>query len=572
MKESLQKTIKNVKSWEDLKQLEKNVKTKGEFTPEVEQALSDQSSDLARLLIAEKADIDLHDLTPAEEKIIEAVSKYIGLMRQQGKFPERTLRQLRNRGLKDAAEISVSKAKPTQGYEILVDADLEDLSYEQIIVDHPEEFSPRAIWYARRTLKLANEHESPPTSLHTPLQTKTTNLLQWLKALAAEDEGFLAGFTNAEAAEAIGQGDLKAYGRDQGNIQSRIDFACYRCGLPPLGLAADAPFQKAWSETNRDWAFPVAAMQQMAQSRCWQSEDFDAVLRETERLPGRAHTLWIDEMATNEKKVKEWAFGLKHAESVEGVQPERKLRNPIWSRDELILALDLYLKHRKAPPGKNSPEVIELSNFLAEMGKTLGVGNAETYRNPSGVYMKMMNFMRFDPEYTRDGKVGLTRGNKDEGVVWGEFASDLKRLTEVVGAIRASIQQHHDDNELGGADEPDIAEAPEGRVLTRMHRVRERSRKLVELAKKRALAKYKKLCCEACGFDFSVKYGFKGEGVIDVHHTKPVHTLASDGDKTNVDDLALLCANCHRIVHSSRKWLSIDEVKRLIDEAKRGKS
>lgn len=572
MKESLQKTIKSVKSWEDLKQLEKNVKTKGELTPEVEQALSDQSSDLARLLIAEKADIDLHDLTPAEEKIIEAVSKYIGLMRQQGKFPARTLSQLRNRGLKDAAEVSVSKAKPTQGYEILVDADLEDLSYEQIIVDHPEEFSPRAIWYARRTLGLANEHESPPTSSHTPLQTKTTNLIQWLKALAAEGDGFLAGFTNAEAAEAIGQGDLKAYGRDQGNIQSRIDFACYRCGLPPLGLAADAPFQKAWSQTNRDWAFPVTAMQQAAQSRCWQSEDFDAVLRETERLPGRAHTLWIDEMATNEKKVREWAFGMGVPADADASLLARKPRNPAWSRDELILALDLYLRHRDAPPGKDSQEVIELSGFLAEMGKALGVGDAETYRNANGVYMKMMNFRRFDPDYTRDGKVGLTRGNKDEEIVWDEFASAPKRLAEVVAAIRASVQQHRDDRELEGTDEPDIVEAAEGRVLTRMHRVRERSRKLVELAKKRALGKYKRLFCEACGFDFSDKYGPTGEGMIDVHHTKPVHTLASDGDKTSVDDLALLCANCHRVVHSSRKWLSIDEVRKLIDEAKRGQS
>nr|WP_241197755.1 HNH endonuclease [Pseudomonas chlororaphis] len=47
---------------------------------------------------------------------------------------------------------------------------------------------------------------------------------------------------------------------------------------------------------------------------------------------------------------------------------------------------------------------------------------------------------------------------------------------------------------------------------------------------------------------------------MDIHHTKPLHTL-QPGDKTKLTDLALLCANCHRVVHSRRKWLSVAEVK-----------
>ena len=58
------------------------------------------------------------------------------------------------------------------------------------------------------------------------------------------------------------------------------------------------------------------------------------------------------------------------------------------------------------------------------------------FRNPNGVYMKMMNFRRFDPEYTRQGRVGLTRGNKGEGLVWDEFAGDKPRLAKVAAAIR----------------------------------------------------------------------------------------------------------------------------------------
>jgi len=244
---------------------------------------------------------------------------------------------------------------------------------------------------------------------------------------------------------------------------------------------------------------------------------------------------------------------------------EKIARNPSWSRDELILALDLYLKHRASPPGKNSVEVDELSKFLNAMGQALGVGDKATYRNPNGVYMKMMNFRRFDPDYTDSGKVGLTRGNKEEEFIWADFSNDLPRLAQVVNAIRQAVTDHSNDSELSQADDPDFHEAEEGRVLTRLHRYRERSRKLVEKFKAAELKKHSRLECAACKFDFSEKYGKAGNGIIDVHHTKPVHTLA-EGDKTNLADLVLLCPNCHRMVHSSKRWLTVSQVSDLINK------
>lgn len=115
------------------------------------------------------------------------------------------------------------------------------------------------------------------------------------------------------------------------------------------------------------------------------------------------------------------------------VENKSQKRNPPWSRDELILALDLYLRHRKSPPGKTSAEVIGLSEFLNRMGQALGFSERKKFRNANGVYMKMMNFLSCDPDYTKDGKVGLTRGNKDEEIVWNEFASDPERLSQTAG-------------------------------------------------------------------------------------------------------------------------------------------
>jgi 5-methylcytosine-specific restriction protein A len=42
-----------------------------------------------------------------------------------------------------------------------------------------------------------------------------------------------------------------------------------------------------------------------------------------------------------------------------------------------------------------------------------------------------------------------------------------------------------------------------------------------------------------------------------------VHTLRP-GDKTNIADLRLLCANCHRIVHAKAPWLMLDELIALL--------
>jgi 5-methylcytosine-specific restriction protein A len=237
--------------------------------------------------------------------------------------------------------------------------------------------------------------------------------------------------------------------------------------------------------------------------------------------------------------------------------------NPAWTRDELILALDLYLKHRDSLPTKRHPEVQALSQLLGQIGKTLGLNKGSSFRNENGVYMKLGNFRRWDPEYTKDGKTGLAKGNKDERLVWDEYAGAPSKLAAVVTAIRDALNSSSlEAHALTGDDEPGIEEAEEGKVLTRLHRYRERSRALVDAKKKEVLHKRGRLQCEACGFDFAEAYGPTGNGIIDIHHTKPVHTL-KPGETTKLAELVLLCANCHRIIHSKRTWLSVEQVRAL---------
>lgn len=104
----------------------------------------------------------------------------------------------------------------------------------------------------------------------------------------------------------------------------------------------------------------------------------------------------------------------------------------------------------------------------------------------------------------------------------------------------------------------------EGRLLTRIHVYKERDRGLV----KRAKDYYRrmnggKLSCEACGTVPVDVYGNAGERTIEAHHKVPIEELQPDSE-TTTSDLAMVCADCHRVIHSRKPCLTIQEVRDLI--------
>jgi predicted HNH restriction endonuclease len=234
-------------------------------------------------------------------------------------------------------------------------------------------------------------------------------------------------------------------------------------------------------------------------------------------------------------------------------------RNPNWTRDELILALDLYMRHRPAVLGNTSADVIELSEILNPLAHA-DRNRSATHRNANGVAMKLLNFRPFDPDYTASGRVGLHHTSRGDEQVWREFATDPMRLRQTAAAIRAALTAEAlrlpDDDDVDDG----MVDAPEGRLLTRLHRVRERDRRLVEAKKKQALRQQGRVGCEACKLTPELNFGERGRRVIECHHTRPLHTLV-DGDRTRLDDLALVCANCHRLIHGGRPWLTLDDLR-----------
>lgn len=438
MDDTIRRALKSVNDFEQLAQLESNIVRRNALTDEVAAAIKQRSGDLGRQLIAQRTGRDLTNLTPAEEHIVEAVAVYVGVKKRQGNDASRTFLQIKNRGFIEAAETAVANKIPTQGFTALKEEDREDLSYEQIILDHPEEFSLRAAWYARRTLGLPLETEKPPAKGESLTQSRTEAFLDWLRQRAVSNNGRLGDFSNSDAATALGMDDMTQYGRVFGNIVSRTDFACYRLGLPPLGLTTNVAFDNAWSQLERNWAFPQPAMERAARSFVWQKSHFDRIVQETRRLPGQAHDCWKREITEHEERVRNWAIALENGDEEDSHAPPaaKKTRNPDWSREEHILGLDLYMRLRGTSYPEEAPEVVELSTKLHDLARLRGVVGSPTFRNPNGVSMKMMNFRRLDPEYTSDGRVGLPSGNKLEESVWREFANNPQGLAiEVAGSV-----------------------------------------------------------------------------------------------------------------------------------------
>ena len=117
----------------------------------------------------------------------------------------------------------------------------------------------------------------------------------------------------------------------------------------------------------------------------------------------------------------------------------KKNRNPSWSRNELILALDLYSRHSQRIPSPDHQDVVELSDFLGRMGKLMGVPIHQDFRSPNSVAMKLSNFSRFEAFRIDAGLQGLSKGGKGDELVWREFSDAPNRLISEAATIRAEV-------------------------------------------------------------------------------------------------------------------------------------
>lgn len=239
------------------------------------------------------------------------------------------------------------------------------------------------------------------------------------------------------------------------------------------------------------------------------------------------------------------------------------MRNPKWHRDEVILALDLYYDLESGQMNSSNPEVVKLSELLNRLPIHINRPDQEKFRNANGVNLKLGNFKYFDPDY--EGQ-GLKGGSKLDKAVLEEFYGNRELLKSIANKIKSTVENTSVIEKLYSIpnEEEEIQHSvKEGKVIYKLHKLRERDSKINKKKKEVYLKKHGKLNCEVCDFDFYEFYGEIGKGFIEAHHRIPLSEINGES-KTELKDLALVCSNCHRMLHREIDTLSIKDLKNKI--------
>lgn len=231
--------------------------------------------------------------------------------------------------------------------------------------------------------------------------------------------------------------------------------------------------------------------------------------------------------------------------------------NPKWSRDETILALDLYFECGGNVPSGKDVRVQRLSRLIQSLPYHGTAQRKDSFRNPDGVAFKLQNLRQ-----VATGK-GLGNVSQMDRQIWSEFGSQPDKVKDIAGLIRAGILVA--DSLRESVDESGEQEFFEERVVTELHKRRERDHKLRErlLSSRRKIGR---LACDMCCAQSQTGDPMLEDATFEAHHLLPLSMAA--GRTTRLADVALLCANCHRLLHRAislkKSWLGLSEGKEII--------
>ena len=182
----------------------------------------------------------------------------------------------------------------------------------------------------------------------------------------------------------------------------------------------------------------------------------------------------------------------------------------------------------------------------------------DNFRNPDGVSFKLQNIRS-----VATGK-GLDNTSKMDKSVWEDFQNNREEVTTISTNIKNGIIQFEEHDELG-SEIDDNETFSEGKIITAIHKRRERSPKLrKELIKKRRASN--SIFCDICSVSTLFNSPIEDTAFFECHH---INLLSQTGVvKTKINDVAFICANCHRALHSlivkEKRWIKPEEIKKLI--------
>ena len=146
----------------------------------------------------------------------------------------------------------------------------------------------------------------------------------------------------------------------------------------------------------------------------------------------------------------------------------------LWTREELILAINLYWKLEFGKIHKGNPEVIKLANLLG--------------RSTGAIVYKLGNFGSFDPSLKERGVRGLQNSSKLDEEIWNEFYGNMDEASFESEKLRAHFENTSVEK-LNNVLENDLPK--DG--IERMRMVKTRVNQ--NFFRRAILASYKNTCC-----------------------------------------------------------------------------
>lgn len=146
----------------------------------------------------------------------------------------------------------------------------------------------------------------------------------------------------------------------------------------------------------------------------------------------------------------------------------------LWTRDELILAINLYCKLPFGRLHRLNPEVINLANLIN--------------RTPSSVALKLVNFASLDPSLKARGIKGASNASKLDNEIWNEFFKHWDILPYESEKLLAQFK-HTTIEQLNHIPEEDLPK--EGKVREQIVKVRVNQ----SFFRSSILAAYNNTCC-----------------------------------------------------------------------------
>ena len=126
-----------------------------------------------------------------------------------------------------------------------------------------------------------------------------------------------------------------------------------------------------------------------------------------------------------------------------------------WTREEIVLAFDLYCKIPFSKISKTNKEIIELAKLIG--------------RSPSAVGLKMANLARFDKELQSRNVSGMSHGSRLDEEIWNEFCNNWEELSYQAQQILASKKHTTVEHML---DYIDVEHIPAGEYRERLVKTR----------------------------------------------------------------------------------------------------